>query len=225
MIWSMRRAAVLACILLVGWTFWHWELWLTAQPRSQQQPPNGLAFRRGGGNPNDAVPVLASAARRIDVPVYLEGVGTAQAINTVLVRSQVDGKIMKIAFTEGSEVVQGSLIAKIDPAIYQAQFDVAVAKKEQDEAQLADARLDLERYVRLLATKAVQSQQVDTQKALVDQLFAQTQADQAAINNAKATLDYTDVVAPITGLTASAWSIRVMSCMAPIPRALSTLLK
>jgi multidrug efflux system membrane fusion protein len=93
------------------------------------------------------------------------------------------------------------VIAKIDPTIYQAQYDVAVAKKAQDEALLANAKLDLERYMRLAASNAVQKQQVDTTRALVDQLTAQTQSDQASINNARATLDYTDVVAPITGLT------------------------
>jgi multidrug efflux system membrane fusion protein len=197
---SARRIVAFASVLLAaGFGLWHWQPWFGSQ--SDQQPQGRSALRRNGGSPNAAVPVLASTARRTDVPVYFEGVGTAQAFNTVLVRSQVDGKIMKIAFVEGNEVAQGSLIAKIDPTTYQAQYDGAVAKKAQDEAQLADARLDLERYTRLLATKAVQSQQVDTQKALVDQLLAQTQADQAAIENAKAILDYTDVVAPIAGIT------------------------
>ena len=164
--------------------------------RASKKGPGG-GFRRGGGNPNDTVPVLAIAARLADVPVYLDGVGSAKALNTVLVRSQVDGKLMKIAFKEGQEVTQGSVIAKIDPTTYQAQYDIAVAKKAQDEATLANAKLDLERYMRLAATNAVQKQQVDTQKALVDQLTAQTQSDQASINNAKATLDYTDVVAPL----------------------------
>jgi multidrug efflux system membrane fusion protein len=144
---------------------------------------------------------LAIAARLADVPVYLDGVGTAKALNTVTVRPQVDGKLMKIAFKEGQEVTQGSVIAKIDPTIYQAQYDITVAKKAQDEATLANAKLDLERYTRLAASNAVQKQQVDTQKATVDQLIAQTQSDQASINNAKANLDYTDVVAPLTGLT------------------------
>jgi multidrug efflux system membrane fusion protein len=190
----------MACLALMGGgAYWYFDQGQTSQQKQKQGQQKG--FRRGGGNPNDSVPVLASTARLADVPVYLDGVGTAKALNTVTVRSQVDGKLMKIAFKEGQEVKQGSVIAKIDPTIYQAQYDVAVAKKAQDEALLANAKLDLERYMRLAASNAVQKQQVDTTRALVDQLTAQTQSDQASINNARATLDYTDVVAPITGLT------------------------
>ena len=193
--------AIVACLALIGGvTYWYLGPGQPQQAKQgQQKGPGG--FRRGGGNPNDTVPVLAIAAKLADVPVYLDGVGSAKALNTVTVRPQVDGKLMKIAFKEGQEVTQGSVIAKIDPTIYQAQYDIAVAKKAQDEALLANAKLDLERYIRLAATNAVQKQQVDTQKSTVDQLTAQTQSDQASINNAKATLDYTDVVAPLTGLT------------------------
>jgi multidrug efflux system membrane fusion protein len=200
---ALRRILQLAFLGLLGWAaYWYFAPFQSPQPQqAKQAQQNRPGFRRGGGNPNDTVPVLASAARLADVPVYLDGVGTAKALNTVLVRPQVDGKLMRIMFTEGQEVTEGSVIAKIDPTIYQAQYDVAVAKKAQDEAQLANAKLDLERYTKLAATNAVQKQQVDTQKALVDQLTAQTQSDQASINNAKATLDYTDVVAPLTGLT------------------------
>jgi multidrug efflux system membrane fusion protein len=198
---ALRRLTLLALLALVGGgAYWYFTP-DPAQQQTQQKQANRPGFRRGGGNPNDTVPVLATAARRADVPVYFEGVGTAKALNTVTVRSQVDGKLMKIAFTEGHEVAQGSVVAKIDPTLYQAQYDIAVAKKAQDEAQLANAKLDLDRYMRLAATNAVQKQQVDTQKALVDQLTAQTQSDQASIESAKATLDYTDVVAPLTGLT------------------------
>jgi multidrug efflux system membrane fusion protein len=200
----MRRIVQVACLaLLLGATYWYFGPLQPSQPQQQakQGQQKGPGFRRGGGNPNDTVPILASVARLADVPVYLDGVGTAKALNTVTVRPQVDGKLMKIMFTEGQEVTQGSVIAKIDPTIYQAQYDVTVAKKAQDEAQLANAKLDLDRYTRLAASNAVQKQQVDTQKALVDQLTAQTQSDQASINNAKANLDYTDVVAPLTGLT------------------------
>jgi multidrug efflux system membrane fusion protein len=201
---ALRRIAIVALIALLGWAGYRY--FGPGQPSQQQAQPKqaqqkGPGFRRGGGNPNDTVPVLAVAARLADVPVYLDGVGTAKALNTVLVRSQVDGKLMKIGFKEGQEVTQGSVIAKIDPTIYQAQYDITIAKKAQDEATLANAKLDLDRYTRLAATNAVQKQQVDTQKATVDQLTAQVQSDQASINNAKANLDYTDVVAPLSGLT------------------------
>src|SRR5581483_10131063 len=114
-----------------------------------------------------------------DVPIYLNGVGTAKALNTVTVRPQIDGKLIAVLFTEGQDVDKGYVLAKIDPTTYQAQFDQAVAKKAQDEAQLANAKLDLERYVRLAAANAINKQQADTQKALVDQLSAQVRSDQA----------------------------------------------
>jgi multidrug efflux system membrane fusion protein len=157
--------------------------------------------RRGSAATTDPVPVLATAAQTADVPVYLNGVGTAKALNTVTVRSQVDGKIIEISFTEGQDVPKGYVLAKIDPATYQAAYDQTVAKKAQDEAQLANARLDLDRYTRLAATNAVNKQQLDTQRALVSQLEAQIKLDQAAIDNARTILSYTDIIAPIAGRT------------------------
>jgi membrane fusion protein, multidrug efflux system len=199
----LRSIVWLVILGLIGWAAYTYygPFQPAQQQQAKQQQQNRPGFRRGGGNPNDTVPILATPARLADVPVYLDGVGTAKALNTVTVRSQVDGKLMKIDFTEGKEVKQGDVIAKIDPTIYQAAYDITVAKKAQDEAQLANAKLDLERYTRLAASNAVQKQQVDTTKALVDQYTALVQSDQASINNAKANLDYTDVVAPLTGLT------------------------
>ena len=169
------------------------------QPRQLQGGSKG--GQRGATASSDPVPVLATPAKLADVPVYLDGVGTAKALNTVTVRSQVDGKLIKISFTEGQDVEKGYVLAKIDPVTYQAAYDQTVAKKAQDEAQLANARLDLERYTRLAATNAVNKQQLDTQKAMVAQLEAQLKLDQAAIDNARAILSYTDVIAPITGRT------------------------
>ncbi|MGZ5880489.1 MAG: efflux RND transporter periplasmic adaptor subunit [Xanthobacteraceae bacterium] len=171
-------------------------------PQWQQiQAVSKSGGRRGGPPSTDPVPVLASAARSADVPVYLDGVGTAKALNTVTVRSQVDGKIINISFTEGQDVPKGFVLAKIDPTTYQAQYDQAEAKKSQDQAQLANARLDLDRYTRLAATNAVNKQQLDTQRATVSQLEAQIKLDQATIDNARAILGYTDIVAPIAGRT------------------------
>jgi len=163
-----------------------------------QQASRGRGRFAGASGP---VPVLAASARKADVPVYLDTVGTARALNTVTVQSQVDGKLISLDFQEGQDVRKGDVLARIDPTTYQAALDQAIAKKAQDEAQLANARLDLERYERLAATNSINRQQADTQKALVAQLEAQVQADQGAIDNARAILAYTTIVAPIDGRT------------------------
>jgi multidrug efflux system membrane fusion protein len=155
--------------------------------------------RTGRAMPEQAVPVLAATPRIEDVPVYLDGVGTVRALNTVTVRAQVDGKLLSVNFKEGQDVKAGDVLAEIDPAIYQAQYDQAVAKKAQDEAQLANARLDLERYKQLAASKAGSAQQADTQRATVAQLEALIKSDQAAIDNAGTTLGYTKIIAPLSG--------------------------
>jgi membrane fusion protein, multidrug efflux system len=152
-----------------------------------------------GARPDLPVPVLAATPRVQDVPVYLDGVGTVRALNTVTVRSQVDGKLISVNFTEGQDVKKGDVLGEIDPVIYQAQFDQAVAKKAQDEALLANQKLDLIRYQQLAATNAGSKQQADTQRALVAQQEAVVKSDQAAIDNAQATLGYTKIVAPLSG--------------------------
>ena len=119
------------------------------------------------------MPVLAATPRTQDVPVYLDAVGSVRALNTVAVRAQVDGKLIAVNFTEGQDVKKGDVLAEIDPVTYQAQYDQAVAKKAQDEAQLANARLDLERYQQLAASNAGSKQQADTQRAVVAQQEAQ----------------------------------------------------
>jgi membrane fusion protein, multidrug efflux system len=185
-------AAVVIAAVVGVYYMPHWQQTLAAVSKGG---------RRGAPAANGPVPVLAAAARLADVPVYLDGVGTAKALNTVTVRSQVDGKIIDIYFKEGQDVPKGYVLAKIDPVTYQAAYDQTVAKKAQDEAQLANARLDLDRYTRLAATNAVNKQQLDTQRALVSQLEAQIKLDQAAVDNARAILSYTEIVAPIAGRT------------------------
>jgi membrane fusion protein, multidrug efflux system len=151
--------------------------------------------------PDLTVPVLAATPRIQDVPVYLDGVGAVRALNNVLVRAQVDGKLISVNFTEGQDVKKGDVLGEIDPAIYKAQFDQAVAKKAQDEALLVNQRLDLIRYQQLAAANAGSKQQYDTQRAVVAQQEALVNADQAAIDNAQATLSYTKIIAPLTGRT------------------------
>src|SRR5712691_3199245 len=131
------------------------------------------------------VPVLVATAAKADVPVYLDAVGTIKALNTVTVRPQVDGKLLSVGFKEGEDVKKGDVLARIDPTTYQAQLDQAIAKKAQDQALLANARIDLERYERLALTNSINRQQADTQKSLVAQLEAQVNSDQAAIDNTK----------------------------------------
>ena len=149
--------------------------------------------------PDLPVPVLAAMPRIQDVPVYLDGVGSVRALNNVLVRSQVDGKLIAVNFTEGQDVKKGDVLGEIDPVLYKAQLDQAVAKKAQDEALLANQRLDLARYQQLAASNAGSKQQADTQRAVVAQQEALVKADQAAIDNAQATLSYAKIVAPLSG--------------------------
>ncbi|MGY3137589.1 multidrug efflux system membrane fusion protein [Bradyrhizobium sp. USDA 4501] len=168
--------------------------WLAFQPKQ-----NGGGGRGAGGRPDPPVPVLAATPQVHDVPVYLDGVGSVRALNTVTVRSQVDGKLLKVNFVEGQDVKKDDVLGEIDPAIYQAQYDQAVATKAKDEALLANQKIDLARYEQLAATNAGSKQQADTQRALVAQQQAIIKADQAQIDNARATLGYTKIVAPIAG--------------------------
>src|SRR5262245_6927444 len=145
-----------------------------------------------------AVPVRTAAVEKADFPVYLTGLGTVQGFNTVVVRTRVDGQINRIAFKEGQFVKERDTLVEIDPRPYQAALDQAKAKKAQDEANLANANLDLQRYTKLgeFATR----QQTDTQRSTVAQLTAQIQADTAQIENAQTQLDYATVKAPISGV-------------------------
>lgn len=184
----------IVAILALGAVGAYW--WTGQRPAQQQQQRQGRNFQGDG-----PVPVIAALTKRADVPVYLDGVGTARALNTVTVRPQVDGKLISVNFVEGQDVKRGFVLAKVDPTTYQAQYDQAVAKKAQDEATLSNARIDLERYEKLSASNSIARQQYDTQKATVAQLEALVKLDQAQIDNAKAILEYTDVIAPLDGRT------------------------
>jgi multidrug efflux system membrane fusion protein len=188
----LKRVFVLAVLVAVGGAV----VYVTAMPAVQKQ----AAGRRAKMLADAPVPVVDAPARIADIPVYLNGVGTARARNTVTVRPQVDGKILSVKFREGQEVKRGDVLALIDPATYQAQLDQAKAKKALDAAQLANAQRDLARYAQL-AANVVAQKTIDTQRALVEQFTAQLKLDDAAIANAQAYLDYTTIVAPIDGRT------------------------
>jgi multidrug efflux system membrane fusion protein len=154
--------------------------------------------RKNAAPGRQAVPVTIAPVQKADFPVYLTGLGTVQGFNTVQVRTRVDGQILKIDFKEGQFVKQGDTLVEIDPRPFQAALDQAKAKKAQDEANLANANLDLQRFTRLgeFATR----QQTDTQRSTVAQLTAQIAADDAAVFNAQTQLDYATVKAPFSGV-------------------------
>ena len=155
------------------------------------------SFRREG----QAVPVLAEKARTDNVPVYLSGVGTVQAFNTAIVRTQVSGRLTDVPYKEGQDVKEGDVLAVVDPALYQAAYDQAIAQKAKDEALLANSRQDEKRYSDLVKTNAATQQQADTARWTVHQNEAQVKLDQALIDNAKTNLQWTTIRAPISGRT------------------------
>ena len=147
------------------------------------------------------IPATIQTINNSDFPVYQNGLGTVQPYDTVTVRSRVDGQVIKVGFRQGQMVNEGDLLVQIDPRPYQAALEQAQAKKAQDEANLRNAQLDLERYSTLAKQDYASRQQVDTQQAKVDQLNAQLKGDQAAIDNAQTQLSYTTIRSPLTGKT------------------------
>jgi multidrug efflux system membrane fusion protein len=185
--WSM----VLLCLLIaaaIGWAIWFF--------------PSGAgstkARDREAGQP---IPVLTAVAVTKDVPVYMDGLGTVQAFYTVTMKPMVDGPLLTVNFGEGQDVHKGDVLAQIDPRTFQAALDNAIAKKAQDQAQLANARLDLVRQQKLVANNYTSAQQADTAKAQVAQFEALVQQDQAQIDTARTQFSYTTIVSPIDGRT------------------------
>jgi multidrug efflux system membrane fusion protein len=147
------------------------------------------------------VPVVAGTVTSGEVPIYLQGVGTVIAYNTVIVRSQIQGQITQINFTEGQAVKTGDMLAVIDPRPYQAQLEQANANRARDEAQLTNAQANLKRYTTLGNQGWATPQLVETQTAQVAQLNAAIKADEAAIEWAQTQLSYTQLTSPIDGVT------------------------
>ena len=157
---------------------------------------------RSAKPPEPAAPpvnVTLATVQQHDMPIYQAGVGTVTPLASVTVKTQIDGQLERVGFTEGQDVKAGQMLAQLDPRTQQAQLQQAQAQKAKDQAQLANARLDLKRYTTLLAQDAATPQQVDTQKALVAQLDAAVKVDDAQINSAQVQLSFTKIVSPISG--------------------------
>src|SRR6476646_10047456 len=196
---SKRTIFVIAAafiVLVAWWSFHH-------SSSSNQSPGNatgGSSGRRGGGAAGGGpVPVVAGKVEQKDTPIYLDGLGTVQAFNTVTVHKRVDGELQQVLFTEGQDVKTGDLLAVIDPRPFQAALDQAIGKKAQDEAQLGNAKANYTRNTALLNKKVIDQQDFDASKYQTGQFEAAVQSDQAAIESAKTQLDYTQIKSPIDG--------------------------
>ena len=185
----MNRASLAIGVVVVaalGWAAYSYTGGGHAAPSAPANPP---------------VPVTPGTAQARDMPVYVRGIGTVQAFNTVAVKSRVDGQIVKVDFTEGQEVKAGDPLFEIDPRPFQAALAQANAAKEKDQAQLTSAQADLKRYAELVKPGYQTRQIFDQQKGLVGQLQAALKADQAAIDNANLNLTYATIRSPIDGRT------------------------
>jgi len=195
---KLRWLLILVGLLFAG-GIWYYFSHQSASPNAvdaSKSKAGGRGQRSGAGGP---VPVVAGVVHKRDVPIYLDGIGTVQAFNTVVFHPQVSGILTQVHFQEGQDVKTGDLLAVIDPRPLQAQLEGAVAKKNQDNAQLSNAKALLGRDTDLFKKGAIDNQTFDTQKYLVDQLEATVQSDQAAIDNAQTQLSYTQITAPFDG--------------------------
>jgi multidrug efflux system membrane fusion protein len=199
-----KRGLVWVLFLLIVAGVAGFAVWRAGHPAAATKGPGGGGGGFGGGGGRGAalgpVPVVVTKVARSSIPVYLNGLGNVTAYYTVTVKSRVDGQLMKVDFNEGDLVKEGQVLIEIDPRPYQVQLDMAQATLAHDQALLANAKVDLDRYKLLVKTDAIPSQQLDTQTALVSQYEATIKQDQANIDNARLQLTYSKVTAPITGI-------------------------
>ena len=190
----------------------HWRIWLVVVLIVAiiaggiawvvlRAPANTPASKgRGGFDPNARpMPVVAAPARKGNIDVYIDALGTVTPRNMVVVRARVDGQLLSVAFREGQNVKAGDLLAQIDARPFEVQLTQANGQMARDQAQLKNAQVDLERYRTLLTQDSISKQQVDTQEALVRQYQGAVQSDQGAIDNAKLQITYARITAPIGG--------------------------
>jgi membrane fusion protein, multidrug efflux system len=182
------RSLIWLAVLVVGTAIGLGFIWVTS---SRPSMPKSEA--------DDTIPVVTEKVRRQDLPVYLNGLGKVQALNTVTIRAQVDGKIVQVNFHEGQDVRSGDILVQIDPRPYQAALDQAVAKQNQDQAQLAYAQKVLNRDTGLFGKKILDQQSLDLQQSTTAQFEALVKADEAAVASTKVQLEFTKIVSPIDG--------------------------
>lgn len=182
---------VLAALAYGGW---HYRGVFSSSPATPKTGSGG-----GRGAAGTVIPVAVATAVHGDIPVYLRGIGTAAAFNTVTVHSRVDGQLMSVAFQEGQYVHAGDVLAEIDPRPYQVQLEQAQGQLAHDTALLNDAQLNANRYAELFKEGVISKQQADTQQALVGQYEGAIRTDQGAIDSARLNLNYCKITAPLTG--------------------------
>jgi multidrug efflux system membrane fusion protein len=192
---SGRRWLWLPVLVVLGVGAWY--LWPKAGAMLTPTPPADAKGGKKGGAA--VVPVVAAKAWKGDIGVYITAISSVTPIYTVTIKSRVDGQLMSVHFKEGDLVHAGDLLVEIDPRPYQATLDQAEGQLVRDQAILANANVDLDRYTKLLAQNAIPEQQLATQKAIVAQYEGVVKTDQAMIESAKVNLEYCHITAPITG--------------------------
>jgi multidrug efflux system membrane fusion protein len=182
------RSLIWLAVLVLGTAIGLGFIWVTSSHPSAAK-----------SEADDTIPVVTEKVRRQDLPVYLNGLGKVQALNTVTIRAQIDGKILQVNFHEGQDVRNGDILLQIDPRPYQAALDQAVAKQNQDQAQLGYAQKVLDRDTGLFGKKILDQQSLDLQQSTTAQLEALVKADEAAVASAKVQLEFTKIISPIDG--------------------------